>query len=129
MGLLYLLNGVLLHNKRSHIARKDNSRIPIIRTGWNIPRKTCGKTTTEMGRKYLEELLVAVGCQTMGTIKRENWLEQWRIKVNPTKSAKVTFNTRRDICPPVNLHNTHIPVKKEVKYLGLQLDEKRGRRT
>jgi len=82
-----------------------------------------------MGRKYLEELLVAVGCQTMGTIKRENWLEQWRIKVNPTKSAKVTFNTRRDICPPVNLHNTHIPVKKEVKYLGLQLDEKRGRRT
>ena len=34
------------------------------------------------------------------------------------------FTTRRDICPPVNLHNTHIPVKKEVKHLGLQLDEK-----
>jgi len=52
------------------------------------------------------------------------WLEQWRIKVNPTKSAQVTFTTRRDICPPVNLHNTRIPVKKEVKYLGLHLDEK-----
>ena len=43
----------------------------------------------------------------------QNWLEQWRIKVNPTKSAQVTFTTRRDICPPVNLHNTHIPVKKK----------------
>jgi len=52
------------------------------------------------------------------------WLEQWRIKVNPTKSAQVTFTIRRDICPPVNLHNTHIPVKKEVKYVGLHLDEK-----
>jgi len=53
------------------------------------------------------------------------WLDQWRIKVNPTKSAQVTFTIRRDICPPVNLHNTHIPVKeKEVKYLGLHLDEK-----
>jgi len=54
----------------------------------------------------------------------QNWLEQWTIKVNPTKSAQVTFITRRDICLPVNIHNTHIPVKKEVKYLGLHLDEK-----
>ena len=48
----------------------------------------------------------------------QNWLEQWRIKVNPT------FTTRRGICPPVNLHSTPIPVKKEVKYLGLHLDGK-----
>jgi len=41
----------------------------------------------------------------------QNWLEPWRIKVNPTKSAQVTFTTRRDICPPVNLHNTHTPIK------------------
>jgi hypothetical protein len=41
-----------------------------------------------------------------------------------TKSAQVTFTTRRDTCPPVNLHNTPIPVKKEVKYLGLHLDGK-----
>jgi len=54
----------------------------------------------------------------------QNWLEQWRIKVNPTKCAQVTFTTRRDICPPVNLQNTHIPVKKEVKYPGLHLDVK-----
>jgi len=45
----------------------------------------------------------------------QHWLEQWRIKVNPTKSAQVTFTTRRDICPPVNLHNTPILVKKRSK--------------
>ena len=39
-------------------------------------------------------------------------------------SAQVTFPTRRYTCPPVNLHNTPTPVKKEVKYLGLHLDEK-----
>jgi len=54
----------------------------------------------------------------------QNWLEQSRIKVKTTKSAQVTFTTRRGICLPVNLHNTPIPVKKEVKYLGLHLDEK-----
>ena len=43
---------------------------------------------------------------------------------HPTKSAQVTFTKRRDTCPPVNLHNTPIPVKKEVKYLGFHLDEK-----
>ena len=41
-----------------------------------------------------------------------------------SKPAQVTFTTRRDIRAPVNLHNTHIPVKKEVKCLGLHLDEK-----
>ena len=54
----------------------------------------------------------------------QNWLEQWRIEVNPTMPSQVTFTTRRDIYPPVNLHDTHIPVKKEVKYFGLHLDEK-----
>ena len=54
----------------------------------------------------------------------QHWLEQWRIKVNATKSAPVTFTTRRYSCPPVNLHNTPIPVKKEIKYLRLHLDEK-----
>jgi len=41
----------------------------------------------------------------------KTWLEQWRIKVK-TKSAQVKFTIRRDICPPVNLHNTHMSVKK-----------------
>jgi len=40
----------------------------------------------------------------------QHWLEQWTIKVNPTKSAQVTFTTRRDTCPPANLHNN--PIKK-----------------
>ena len=54
----------------------------------------------------------------------QNWLKQWRIKINPTQSAQVTFTTRRGVCPLVNLHNTPITVKKEVKYRGLHLDEK-----
>jgi hypothetical protein len=54
----------------------------------------------------------------------QHWLERWRIKVNPTKSAQVIFTTRRDTCPAVNLHNTPIPVKKEVKYLRIHLDKK-----
>ena len=54
----------------------------------------------------------------------QNWLEQWRIEVNPTKSAQVTFSTRRGICPPVNFTILPHPSKKEVKYLGFHLDEK-----
>jgi len=39
----------------------NNSRIPKkVGTGWKIPwKKTCGKTTTEMGRQHQEGLLVA----------------------------------------------------------------------
>ena len=43
--------------------------MPIIRTGWNIPWKTCGKTTTGIGRKCQEELLVAARCNRMDTIR------------------------------------------------------------
>jgi hypothetical protein len=48
----------------------------------------------------------------------------WKIRVNPAKSAHDTFTTRHVTCRPVFLHATQIPVKSEVKYLGLQLDRK-----
>jgi len=51
-----------------------------------------------------------------------NWFTLWKIRVNPAKSARVTFSTRRVTCPPVFLHTTPIPVKHDVKYLGLHLD-------
>jgi hypothetical protein len=51
-----------------------------------------------------------------------DWFELWKIGVNPAKSTHVTFNTRHVTCPPVFLHTTQIPVKYEVKYLGLHLD-------
>jgi hypothetical protein len=50
----------------------------------------------------------------------QNWMEQWRITVNPAKSTQVTFTTRRTICPQVSVNNFPI----EVKYLGLHLDKK-----
>jgi hypothetical protein len=46
------------------------------------------------------------------------------ITVNPAKSSQITFTTRRTICPQVSINNFPIPIKQEVKYLGLQLDQK-----
>jgi hypothetical protein len=53
----------------------------------------------------------------------QNWMEQWKVTVNPAKSTQITFTTRT-IRPQVSLNNFPIPIKKEVKYLGLHLDKK-----
>jgi hypothetical protein len=50
-------------------------------------------------------------------------MEQWKITVNPAKSSQI-FTTRRPICPQVSINNFPIPIKQEVKYLGLHLDQK-----
>ncbi|PNF25684.1 hypothetical protein B7P43_G16139 [Cryptotermes secundus] len=52
------------------------------------------------------------------------WLQRWKISVNTNKSVQVTFTTKKSGCPEVNINNNPIPVKTEVKYLGLHLDEK-----
>lgn len=54
----------------------------------------------------------------------QQWLHRWRIKVNETKSAQVTFTLRKGSCPPVNVNNVEIPQTNEVKYLGLHLDNR-----
>jgi hypothetical protein len=54
----------------------------------------------------------------------QNWMEQWKIIVNPAKSTKVTFTTRRIVCPQLSINNFPIPIKQEIKYLGLHLDQK-----
>jgi hypothetical protein len=59
----------------------------------------------------------------------QNWMEQWKINVNPAKSTQITFTTRRAACPQVSINNVPIPIKREVKYLGLHLDEKLTWRT
>jgi hypothetical protein len=51
----------------------------------------------------------------------QTWLEQWRVKVNNTKSTQITFTTNRIICPQTTIYNTPIPMKSEVTYLGLHL--------
>ncbi|PNF41833.1 hypothetical protein B7P43_G16623, partial [Cryptotermes secundus] len=48
----------------------------------------------------------------------------WQININQNKSVHITFTTRRIVCPQVSINNIPIPVKNEVKYLGLHLDQK-----
>jgi hypothetical protein len=54
----------------------------------------------------------------------QEWCDKWKIKINHTKSSQITFTTKRTNCPPVTINNIQIPVQKEVKYLGLYLDQK-----
>ena len=50
--------------------------------------------------------------------------ENWKIRVNPAKSAHVTFTMRHVTSPPVFLHTTPTPVTSKIKYLGLHLDRR-----
>lgn len=54
----------------------------------------------------------------------QGWLKRWKIRVNNEKSTQVTFTTKRSVCPQVTINNALIPVKTEVRYLGLHLDQK-----
>src|SRR5215469_2452904 len=56
-------------------------------------------------------------------------MRMWKIRVNAAKAAHVTFTMRHVTCPPVFLHTIPIPVKSEVKYLGLHLDRRLTWRT
>jgi hypothetical protein len=52
----------------------------------------------------------------------ETWYNNWRIKVNQTKSNHTTFTLKLGHYPPVTLYGTQIPSIPTVKYLGLTLD-------
>ena len=52
----------------------------------------------------------------------EKWLHRWKIKVNESKSAHVTFTLRKGNCPSVHLNHVNIQQQDVVKYLGLHLD-------
>jgi hypothetical protein len=52
------------------------------------------------------------------------WLNEWRMKVNETKSSHVTFTLNSNSCPPVSLNNVIVPQVQEVKYLGMFLDRR-----
>jgi hypothetical protein len=51
-------------------------------------------------------------------------MEQQKIMANPAKSTQITFTTRRTVCPQVSINKFSLPIKQEVKYLGLHLDKK-----
>ena len=52
------------------------------------------------------------------------WLQKWRIKPNESKSIQVTFTTRKDTCPPVQINGSQIQQAAEAKYLGIYLDRR-----
>jgi hypothetical protein len=54
----------------------------------------------------------------------QQWLRKWKIKVNNNKSVQIMFTTKATECPPVMLNDEPIPMKNEVKYLGLHLDRR-----
>ena len=54
----------------------------------------------------------------------ENWLHRWRIHINETKSAHVTFTLKHVNSPPVTINNIIIPQAQSAKYLGIHLDKR-----
>jgi hypothetical protein len=54
----------------------------------------------------------------------QEWLNNWRVKVNQNKSAHVTFTNRQVDCPIVTINGSQLPVANQIKYLGLTLDKK-----
>jgi hypothetical protein len=57
----------------------------------------------------------------------QNWMEQWKIAVNPSKSTQITFTTRRTVSPQVGINFFPIHIKQEVK-LTWQMHVKAKRR-
>jgi hypothetical protein len=54
----------------------------------------------------------------------QEWCDKWKIKIYQAKSSQISFTTKYMNCPPVTINNIQIPVQKEVKYLGIYLDQK-----
>lgn len=56
----------------------------------------------------------------------DSWAKQWRIKINTDKSVQVTFTLKRspEECPQLIMNNIPIPVRTQIKYLGITLDKK-----
>jgi hypothetical protein len=46
------------------------------------------------------------------------------MKANGSKSIHVTFNTQKEMWPPVHINNVKLPQEKDVEYLGLHFDRK-----
>jgi len=53
-----------------------------------------------------------------------NWYDNWRVKVNQSKSLHTTFTLGLHLCPEVSLAEIPIPSSQSVKYLGLTIDRR-----
>lgn len=54
----------------------------------------------------------------------ENWIANWRIKVNEVKSKQVTFTLNTKTCPQIKLNNIPVPLSDDTTYLGIHLDRR-----
>jgi hypothetical protein len=54
----------------------------------------------------------------------QNWFEKWRIKINANKSCYITFTLRKRPTSDVCINGTQIPLRTEIKYLGMIMDRK-----
>ena len=75
-----------------------------------------------MSRHYDPQIAAARVQEHFNLIQK--WLQDWRIKVNETKSTQVICTLRCSNCPHVYLNNIEIPRANVAKYLGLHLDSK-----
>ncbi|CAH2037194.1 unnamed protein product, partial [Iphiclides podalirius] len=74
---------------------------------------TTGRTP-ELIHRRLQAAAITIG----------DWFRQWRIEINPAKSAAVLFAHKKNIPipPPVKLLDSPVPWVNKVKYLGVVLD-------
>jgi hypothetical protein len=53
----------------------------------------------------------------------QEWFDTWRIKIIQEKSSHMTFTTTQAVCPRVTMNDVQLPVRTNVKYLGLHMDQ------
>jgi hypothetical protein len=56
--------------------------------------------------------------------KIEHWTRKWRLKINETKSAHITFTLRKEACPPLHINQAIIPQTETVKCVGIHFDKR-----
>ncbi|GBN76340.1 RNA-directed DNA polymerase from mobile element jockey [Araneus ventricosus] len=55
--------------------------------------------------------------------KLETWLFRWKIMLNVDKTEAILFFKQKNDCPKINIYDTPVDWKNEVKYFGVILDE------
>jgi len=82
-------------------------------------RKPCGKTTTKMGRKHYEGILVAAECKRTETSKRQEFLEGGCTRGHGPKRSVAPFNNNN------NRNVVQKEAEKKLKYKSLCIEIQR----
>ncbi|RZB40120.1 RVT 1 domain containing protein [Asbolus verrucosus] len=106
---------------------------PVLYTIFTSDIPTQKKTITAM---YADDAAILTASRRIDTItynlqthikEIENWLQNWRIKVNAETSAAIIFTQKKFRHNPdrsIQLNNIRIPWGDEVNYLGVTMDTK-----